>query len=687
MASYVVIDFETASQTDLVKAGAWAYAECPTTEILCLGYSPDGLANITIWGNALLYDPLRIERAGSLEQLVNDPKVLFVAHNAAFEKAIWRHIMVKQYGWPDLPNSRWHCSMAVCAMKALPMKLERAALALRLVNQTGSDHRKIVTAPSKAKKDGSYDRSTELLGNVYRENKLDVVAETELNHRIGGFQQGERNVWLLDQRINERGVRVDLDYVAACRRIVDGASEPLVEEFRALTGIKPSQNAKVLKWIQDQGVNLPNLQKETITRLIGPEFAADDDDEFDSGDEYGDEDYTETPLLTLPPNARRALEIRRTVGSASIKKLGAIQNCVSADGRVRGLVLYHGAGPGRWVGRLFQPHNFPRGTLKFDRGTKEEKPPSPEIVAETLSTGDWQYVASVLGNPIEAVVSGLRHAIITDKDRILNVGDFAGIEMRVVLAMAGQHDKLKMVAEGQDVYVDMAKTIYKRPIDKVRDPAERQIGKNTVLGCGFQMGYATFGKRYAPDETEEFHRTVISAYREEWAPEVPKLWAGLEEAAIRAVWDKRTTNAYGIEFKHEDIWLTARLHSGRKLYYAYPQERRKAMPWDPDDIRPAWSCMAWKKGRWMSRDMYGGLITQNVDEGNSRDIMVSAMFKCERENLPVVLTVHDEIIAEPLTEHSNPDMLKQIMMDRDPWVVELGVPIGAETWAGPIYKK
>jgi len=243
------------------------------------------------------------------------------------------------------------------------------------------------------------------------------------------------------------------------------------------------------------------------------------------------------------------------------------------------------------------------------------------------------------------------------------------------------------VSRRKDVYVDMAQTIYKRQIDKVRDPEERQIGKNTVLGCGFQMGWETFGKRYAQEETEDFAKKVIAAYREEWAPEVPKLWAGLEEAAIRAVWDHRTTNAYGIEFKHEDIWLTARSHSGRKLYYAYPQQRRKAMPWDKDDIKPAWSCYAWKKGRWMSRDMYGGLITQNVIEAQSRDLMCGAMFTCERENLPIVLTVHDEIIAEPLTENSNPDMLKQIMTDRPQWAIEMGIPIGAECWSGPRYKK
>src|ERR1700687_385824 len=347
--TYVVIDFETASASDLKKEGAWKYAESPTTEIICLGFSRDGLPVTVIHGEELFFSrPVPCSFPSELERAALDPECIFIAHNAMFEKAIWRKIMVAQYGWPDIPNSRWHDSMAVCAQKALPMKLERAAMALRLSAQTGKGHQRIVMAPSKAKKDGSYDRSPELLNDIYSENRQDVKCEVELNERVGGLQVCERQVWLLDQRVNERGCLVDLDFVAACQRIIDGATPPLVERFRAITGgVNPTQRDKVLKWVADQGVALPNLQKGTIDALLGGE----DDDEDDA------EEISETAVPELPERVRDALAIRRKVGSASIKKLKAIQSSACADGRVRGIVQYHGAGPGRWVGRLFQPQN------------------------------------------------------------------------------------------------------------------------------------------------------------------------------------------------------------------------------------------------------------------------------------------------------------------------------------------
>lgn len=686
---FFVIDFETASASDLTKEGAWKYAENPTTEILCLGYSPDGAGH---WVRPA--DELSFEYHKNLDtelyKAAMNPAVVFVAHSAQFEKAIWRNIMVKQYGWPNIPNSRWHDTQAVCAMKAVPIKLERAAMALRLSEQTGRNHRRIVTAPSKPRKDGSYDRSPETLGQVYSENAQDIRCEVELCNRVGGLQPSERNVWLLDQRINERGCLVDLDFVRSCQRIIDGATVPLVAKFRDITGgIAPTQRDKVVEWIRARGVDMPNLQKGTIDDLLGIESEEDDED--------GDNDFNDTPLFDLPTDVRTALSIRRKVGSASIKKLAAIRNSACADGRVRGVVQYHGAGPGRWVGRLFQPQNFPRGSLKMDAGTDHESVPDVDLVYQALSTGDWQYVESLFGDCFETVISGLRHAIIAGPGRTLDVGDFSTIEARIVLAIAGAENALKIISDpNRDVYAEMASKIYKiqAPVGKdaiklwkVVHLAERQIGKNTVLGCGFQMGHKKYRARYCPDRDEEFARSCVDAYREDFAPEVPDLWEALGEAAIRSVWDHKTTEAYGLQFKWEDIWLTMRLHNGRKLYYAYPQAIKKAMPWDETDIRPAWSCKAQKNGRWISRDMYGGLLTENAVQAEARDLLVAAMFKAENSNEPIVLTVHDEIVAEPLQEHSDHVRLGQLMCDRPQWAIDLRVPINAETWSGGRYKK
>jgi DNA polymerase len=243
-----------------------------------------------------------------------------------------------------------------------------------------------------------------------------------------------------------------------------------------------------------------------------------------------------------------------------------------------------------------------------------------------------------------------------------------------------------VIEKGSAVYTDMATKVFGRPVKK-QEIAEYTIGKNVVLGCGFQMGWRKFQSRYAKDHPDDFCKAAVTEYRENFAPEVPSLWGGLEEAAIRAVWDRRPCEAYGVLYAWEDQWLTARLPSGRKLYYFNPQKCRKAMPWDPSDIRPAWTCQAQKQGRWITRDMYGGLLTENVVQGLARDLMVRAMFLCEKENLPIILTVHDEIVAEPLTGNSDADKLRQIMADRPKWAIDMQIPVAAETWAGPRYAK
>jgi hypothetical protein len=156
---FCLIDFETQSACDLKKSGAWVYAEHPTTEIICLGYTA-GAGEIVLYDSALHFNKLNVvdQRAGSLEVFAMDPDCYFVAHNVMFEKCIWRNIMVPVYGWPDIPNERWHDIMATCAMKALPLKLERAAAALRLSQQKDTEGTKITLSLSRVnKKTGNYE--------------------------------------------------------------------------------------------------------------------------------------------------------------------------------------------------------------------------------------------------------------------------------------------------------------------------------------------------------------------------------------------------------------------------------------------------------------------------------------------------------------------------------------------------
>lgn len=661
-------DFETASVVDLKKAGAYVYAEDPTTEVLCLSFALDD-GPIMRW---IPGEPI----PQAWIDATNNPKVIFVAHNAGFEKAVYRFIMVRVYGWPLIPSERYHDTMASAAQHGLPMAVEKLARVLRLGNQKWMEGSKITRAMSKpisrGKRKGMFDRDPTKLAIVYDYCDLDVEAQRDIHKTVGWQSKEERQVWLLDQEMNERGVRLDVDYIQAAQTIVDGASRPRLKEFTDLTGgLNVTQGKKILEWITAEGVSLPNLQKGTINDLLGLEDEHEDPDETLAGEIADGEGAIE-----LPDHVRRALEIRQVLGSASIKKLRSMRACIANDGRVHGALQYYGAvSTGRWAGRLFQPQNFPRGMLKLG-----DKPMPVDMVVDGIQTGDWEYVAATLGDPIDVVVSGLRHSIIPGDGNGLVVGDYASIEARVVLALAGQYDKTALLASGADVYVDMAQTIYHRPVDKKRDPQLRQTGKNAVLGCGFQMGWKKFKLRYAPDMTDDEAKAVIDAYREDWAPLVPELWWGLEEAALETVRTGQPHEAYGILYQREAMWLTARMPSGGKLYYYDPQLIRKAMPWNPNDIREAWTYRAMKTGRWITVDAYGGLLTENVVQRIARDLLVDAMFKCRINNYPLVLTVHDELITDVPKLIADPEVLKQIMRDIPTWAREMKIPVDAEVF-------
>lgn len=675
----VVPDFESLSACDLKRAGAYRYWQDPTTEIICLSYSVDD-GPIKTWFPG--------QDASELAELASDPDTYWVPHNAQFEKQGWRNQMTLLYGLPDIPNNRWHCSQARAANLVLPQQLEKLCRIplLGLEGEKDMVGSKLVIGWSrKYLKTG--ERPTITADDLKRAGEYcerDVEEQRRVHNRLGFLAPDERRVYLLDQRINERGVRLDMPLVHQMQRIVDDASVPLAAEFKELTGgLKMTQRDKFLGWMMDRGVLLPNLTKETVAAVLG---------ETDEGEEV---DYDDRIFLDLPRNVERALEIRQLIGSASVKKLASMRDCVCGDGRARGLLAYHGAGPGRWAGRLLQPQNFPRGTTREDwgvdaKGERILKAPDIDALVETLMTGDYEWVQSIYGPAVETVLSSLRHTIIAEDDRELVAGDYAGIEARLTLAFAGQWDKVALMASGADVYCDMATDIYGRVITKA-DVEERQIGKNSVLGLGFGMGPPKFHGKYCAAQPFEFAQRVVTTYRKVWAPNVPKLWYELGEAATRTVWDRKPHEARGVRYSLRDVFLVATYPDGSETYYFNPQRTREAMPWDPDDIREGWTYQAMKQGRLTTIKAFGGLLAENYAQHMARQLLAGSIGRCEKERFPVVLTVHDEIVAEPvkgLTGLTKPaDVLQQIMEDVEPWAKQYQVPVKSETWAGPRYRK
>ncbi|MGE3279706.1 MAG: hypothetical protein AB7H90_03390 [Alphaproteobacteria bacterium] len=677
MTVYVDLDFETASACDLKLAGASAYAQHPTTDILCLRFKTDDGIDALEWMPG--QDTFRKRH---LISLANNPNVIFVAHNAGFEQAIWQYIMVPVFGFPAIPPERWEDTMATCAWKALPLALDKGAVALNLPIEKDKEGNKLTLSMSKPdKKTGMCpERTPERMARISEYCAKDVEVETAIRKRIGLLSEQspqERQIWIYDQKINQRGVRIDLDFVRQAELVVERATKPLLAEFRDLTGgVNPGQVAAVKEWAAGQGVELENLQKGYLSGLLGAEEEGTDPTQgYVSNAAEDDSEVRDVPNVSagMPLPVRRALEIRQMLGSASIKKLVRMRSCVGEDGRVRGLLQYHAASTGRWGGRLLQPQNFPRGTL--DKGVK------PEDAVAAIMTGDPEHVEATLGRPaIECVASALRHALIPDPGKTFLVGDFAGIEARIVLALAGQYDKTELMAAGHDVYLDMASVIHGEPI--VKGDPRRQDGKNGVLGAGFQCGALNFNFKFLGGKNLALAYKTVGAYREEWAPKVPKLWYGLADAALSAARGV-PKEAYGIRYQRVDRWLTARLPSGwQRLWYFDPR-----LDHDPRFDRECWTYSAFKGGRQSRVKAYGGLLTENTVQGLARGLLCAAIDRLERAGMPVVLSVHDELICEVDENTADQKAFEQLMEHPTSWSRDLRIPIKVEAWQGDRYKK
>ena len=676
---FVEIDFETRSLCDLKSCGADRYSQDESTDIICLCIDTGAYKFTWVPEYGLNHE---------INGFCRQEDIIWVAHNAAFEQAIWRNIMVPVYGFPPIPIERWACTLAACAYKGYPLALDKAGRALRLNMNKDKEGNKLTLSMSKIdKKTGNVPELTpQIRQRIIQYCQQDVVVENGIMKRIGLLTGAEKKIWHLDQRINQRGVRLDMEFVEAAQVVVDRASAPLRDEFTALTGLTKVGSPRLLEWCASNGTRLDNLQKQTLAKLLEI-----DDDDSDAG--YGslaDEDNGGGGLLCdrMPENVRRVLEIRAMLAGSAIKKLKRMQQCVGYDGRARGLLQYHAAHSGRWGGRLLQPQNFPRESVK---GL------SPDDVVSAILSREPRVVQRETGlDPLEAVSRSLRHALIPDPGKTFLVGDYKSIEAVIILALAGHVDLANQLAGGLPIYMRMAEQIYNKPpgtwtpddpglyklYKEVEHVQEYTIGKNTILGCGFQMGPEKFHNRYCSDQPIAFAEQVVETYRKKFAPKVPHVWYGLQEASLKAVQEGRSREAYGVRYEPVDGWMVAHLPNGwQKLWY--PQPRLSVGKFGD----PAWQYMRARQNAWVPVDMYGGLEAENVVQALARGQLCGAIERLENANMPVVLTTHDECISEVDEDKADVVSFSHVMEQRSAWVEDLRIPIAVETWCGTRYKK
>lgn len=667
---YVVLDFETASNCDLLKSGAWRYAIDFSTFLTHVGWKvvEDDRPRPT----RVLYGAQCHKVDPELYALAADPNVIFLAHNCSFEMPMWIYHM-QPLGYPPIPIERWHDTMASAAMHSLPLGLDALTNALNLPIKKDMEGHRLMLKMCKPDKDGGWSQHTP--ENMQREAEYNV---TDVDGQFGVYLATlglgeERKVWVADQRINQRGILIDVPFVHSCINVLDQVRVPMTHEFKELTGgIAPTQRAKILEWINAQGVPLGDMRKETLDAMLDPD------------DNIGLDQWGDVAQEPIPLHVFKVIQLRRALASSSVAKLERMLRCAGPDGRVRYTMQYHGAGTGRWAGRLIQIQNYPRGEISERQGL------TPEILADAINTRDLGRIRELWGNDIfSAVISSLRSCIVPDRSKgnVLCGGDYAQVEARLVLGYAGHHDRA-MEMDITDAYAELGSMIFKRPINKHDDPRERQIGKNGLLGSGFGLGALGFQAKFAPGEPFELAELAIKTYRQDYAPLVPRFWYGNYEASVSAVWCEhaKTYTFAGIEYRREGDYLTMRLPSGRKIWYHKPQKEKSYNPTNGNEY-PAWSHLSYQGKKTRRNFMWYGQLMNNLVQGTARDIMVNAILICEQQNLPVVFTAHDEVVLETPDRPGLADTLRQIMEYIPDWARERKFNIKAETDVMVRYKK
>lgn len=688
-------DLETYSPIPL-KNGTHAYAE---------------QAEVMLWTYALDDGPVKcwdVTEAGpwgmpdDLRGPLLDRDVMTVWQNGGmFDRVVMKHALPELYN--AVPIERWYDTMVQALAHSLPGSLDALCEIFKIdtAEAKHKDGRQLIRLfcipPAANLKRPRATRHTH--PDEWERFKAYAMADISAMRAVHkkmptwNYRGGEMALWHLDQTINMRGVQVDTDLAHAAIRAVDRAQKGLAKRTVELTNgevQKATQRDQLLAHLlAEYGVDLPDLQKSTLERRV--------DDP------------------NLPWALRELLAIRLQASSTSTSKYKTLIKGVSSDGRLRGTLQMNGASrTGRWAGRLFQPQNLPRPTLKqpdIDFGIEALKADCDDLIT---------------GNVMELTSSAIRGCIVAPPGKKLVVADLSNIEGRVLAWLAGEKWKLKAFADfDKGIGADLYKLAYARAFNmspEAVDKAMRQIGKVMELGLGFEGGvgaFLQFALVYGLDIeamadaaesaippaiweeaagmlqwTKKKKRStfglsdrawmVCESFKRSWRyahPETASFWKELGDTVKEAVARPGVTltcRKLVIRKEAGVNWLRIRLPSRRFLCYPSPQVDEKGQ----------FSYMGVNQysRKWSRIKSYGGKLAENVTQAVARDVMAASMAEAERQGFEILLTVHDEIITEtPDRDSWNHNRLAALMSSNPPWAD--GLPLAAAGFESYRYKK
>ena len=639
------MDIESFSDVDLIKCGVYAYADSPAFEILLFAYSFDG-------GETQIIDLAQGEKfPAEVEEAIFDVSVTKTAYNANFE----RTCLSKHFG-RYIPPESWHCSAVQAAMLALPRSLEDVGRVLGLDEQKMKEGKELIRyfcipcKPTKA--NGGRMRNLPChapekweLFKTYC--KRDVDVEKSIRRKLHNFPipESEMELYRIDQRINDRGVLVDMKLVrnaVSCERL---HKEVVTKRAYELTGLEnPNSVAQLKGWLGDKGMEAESLSKKAVAEMI-----AETDGEVEE-----------------------LLRLRLMLAKTSVKKYEAIERSACSDGRVHGMLMFYGANrSGRWSGKNVQLHNLPKNYL-----------PDLELARELVKQGRFEDIELLYDSTPNVLSELIRTAFIPKPGCRFVVADFSAIEARVMGWLSGEEWVLDVFRGDGKLYEMTASRMFGIPMSEIgKGSSERAKGKVASLACQYGGSSGALVSMGALDMglTEEELPPLVAAWRKA-NPHMVQFWWDVDAAAVKAVTEKQKTKVGKIIFEYKSGILFITLPSGRKLSYVKP--RMAVNKFGRDGL--TYEGISENK-KWSRIETYGPKLVENIVQGTARDLLAEAMLRVEKKGYPIVMHCHDEIIAEVPEDSGSVDEMCEIMAVQPEWAE--GLPLRADGYQCSFYQK
>ena len=642
------IDIETYSSNDLLKGGVYKYVEASDFDILLIAYSLNN-------GPIKIIDKVSGDKIPKeFIDALTDPNCLKKAYNANFE----RTCLATSFGEP-MPPEQWECTMMKASMLGLPLSLDACSKALNLTEKKDNAGKALIryfSLPCKpTKANGERERNLpEHNPEKWEQYKnyciQDVRTEMAIGDKIAFFQipTHEKELWDLDQNINDWGVLIDETFVLNAIKMDEVNKARLIDEAISLTKVNNPNSVSQLKaWIESEiGESIEKLNKEAIPGLIA---------------------NTDSDII------KRVLTIRQEMAKTSVKKYEAMKSAICFDKRVRGLLQFYGANrTGRWAGRLVQVQNLPQNHIK-----------QLEFAKKLVKDNDLEGLEMFFGNVPDTLSQLIRTSFIAPKGSKFIVADFSAIEARVIAWLADEKWRLDVFKTHGKIYEASASQMFKIPIEHITKDL-RQKGKIAELALGYQGGPNALLKMGALKMglSESELPDIVSKWRGA-NKNITDYWHLIDAASTNTVYDCAPQKTkHGINFRlHKNI-LFIDLPSGRSLSYLRPRVEKSGFS---GGTKLTYEGMDQTTKQWRRQDTYGGKLVENIVQAVARDCLAYTMLKVAKAGYDIILHVHDEIVIECKEDEGTLEEVLNIMREPIPWAK--GLPLDGAGFETKYYKK